>query len=152
MDFHQFILDSNDADPNFLRVILWTDESLFTREGCFNQHNSHYNAEENPHMTVNRNFPNKWKINVWGKIIGDHVILYELPETMDSTQYLTFLRDKLSRLLAEVNKQPTWFQHDGAPSHYAGTVQEFLNGVYPQCWLERNGLLFAGKFQGNGLL
>ncbi|XP_057338438.1 uncharacterized protein LOC130676305 [Microplitis mediator] len=139
MDFCQFILDSNDADPNFLRGILWTDESLFTREGCFNQHNSHWYEDENPHMTVNRNFQNKWKINVWGRIIGDHVILYELPETMDSIQYLTFLRDELPQLLGEVNEQPMWFQHDGAPSHYAGTVRDFLNGVYPQCWLGRNG-------------
>lgn len=83
VDFCQFILHSNDADPDFLSGILWTDESLFTREGCFNQHNTHWYAEENPHMTVNRNFQNKWKINVWGGIIGDHVILYELPETMD---------------------------------------------------------------------
>lgn len=38
-----------------------------------------------------------------------------------------------------MNEQPTWFQHDGAPSHYAGTVRDFLNGIYPQRWFGRNG-------------
>ncbi|XP_015124325.1 uncharacterized protein LOC107046257 [Diachasma alloeum] len=37
-------------NENFLSQILWTDESLFTREGIFNQHNLHNYGVENPHL------------------------------------------------------------------------------------------------------
>lgn len=83
IQFCRSILRLNQEDPNFLRSVLWTDESLFTREGCFNQHNTHYYAMENPRQTRNRGFQYRWKINMWGGIIGDCILLYELPETMN---------------------------------------------------------------------
>ncbi|XP_074097975.1 uncharacterized protein LOC141526786 isoform X1 [Cotesia typhae] len=82
---------------------------------------------------------NKWKINMWGGIIGDTVLLYELPETMNSAQYLLFLGGNLPQLLAGVNPQPTWFQQDGAPCHSSGDITNFLNAQYGQQWLGRYG-------------
>lgn len=64
LHFCQMMIRKDEDDPDFLRNMLWTDESLFTREGCFNQHNVHHYSEENPRLTVARNFQNKWKINM----------------------------------------------------------------------------------------
>lgn len=83
IDFCNQMLAMNQEDPNFLKSVLFTDESLFTQEGCFNQHNIHLYGRENPHFSVKRNFQQRWKINMWGGIIGDTVLLYELPETMN---------------------------------------------------------------------
>lgn len=77
------ILNMHREDPNFLRHVLWTDESPFTREGCFNPHNVHQYAIENPHFERVQSFQHRWKINMWGGIIGDTVILYQLPETLN---------------------------------------------------------------------
>jgi len=39
-------------EPQFLAVILFTDEACFTREGVFNTRNSHMWADANPHGTI----------------------------------------------------------------------------------------------------
>lgn len=67
-------------NENFLAQIMWTDESLFTREGIFNQHNSHNYAVENPHLVREKSFQSRWKVNVWGGIVGDRVFLSQLPD------------------------------------------------------------------------
>lgn len=48
--FCRFMLNADIEDRLFLKSVLWTDESKFTREGITNFHNLHYWAEENPHM------------------------------------------------------------------------------------------------------
>jgi hypothetical protein len=73
-EFCQWLLRANEADENFLKNILWTDESLFTREGLFNRHNAHYYAEENPHVTRDRGFQRRWKLNIWAGIRGEQII------------------------------------------------------------------------------
>jgi hypothetical protein len=36
-----YLINQNDADPHFLSRILFSDESLFCREGCSNYPNLH---------------------------------------------------------------------------------------------------------------
>jgi len=67
---------------NFLTNILWTDECLFTKEGIFNQHNFHYYSEENPFATKTRSLQRRWKINVWGGIVSNQVLIYQLPDIL----------------------------------------------------------------------
>jgi hypothetical protein len=35
-------------EPNFLSIVLTTDEARFTRDEAFNSHNTHIWSEENP--------------------------------------------------------------------------------------------------------
>lgn len=92
--FCEDLLRRHRADPDFLSSILFTDESLFTRAGCFNTHNSHHYAEENPHVTRNRGFQERWKVNMWGGIIGNTVLLYDLPDNMNVS--IIILLDKFN--------------------------------------------------------
>ena len=62
------------ADDDFLFKILWTDECTFTRNGCFNQHNIHYWALENPHLTWVTSFQHRWSINVSAGILDGKVV------------------------------------------------------------------------------
>jgi len=48
IEFCRWLLRQHNKDDRFCTRILFTDESLFTREGIFNVHNVHYWAEENP--------------------------------------------------------------------------------------------------------
>jgi hypothetical protein len=50
VNFCTWLLEQHDADPNFVNNILFTHESLFSREGTINNcRNYHIWAEENPH-------------------------------------------------------------------------------------------------------
>jgi hypothetical protein len=44
--FCQLLLQKIDEEPNFLSIILTTDEAGFTRDGVFNSHNTHIWSEE----------------------------------------------------------------------------------------------------------
>jgi len=71
MEFCRWLLREYNRDNRFCSRILFTDESLFTREGIFNVHNMHYWAEENLFVVRERNFQICWKLNIWAGIIGD---------------------------------------------------------------------------------
>jgi len=87
MQFCREFLELHNQDANFLTNLLWTDKSLFTREGTFNQHNFHYYAEENPFVTRPRSYQHRWKVNVWGGIVGDHVMIHLLPDVLNVSSY-----------------------------------------------------------------
>jgi hypothetical protein len=129
--------------PNFLKSVLFTDEASFTREGVVNMKNNHVWAQENPHETMNRNFQVKFSVNVWAGIVNDQLIgPYILPNRLNGQRYLIFLQDVLPELLEDVPmaiRQDMWFQHDGAPPHFAGEVRDHLDEVYDNRWIGRGG-------------
>ncbi|GBP12712.1 Retrovirus-related Pol polyprotein from transposon TNT 1-94 [Eumeta japonica] len=45
--FCRFLLHADVEDPDFLKSILWTDESKFTKEGILNLHNLHHWSAKN---------------------------------------------------------------------------------------------------------
>ena len=54
--------------------------------------------------------------------------------------YIIFIRDILLEMLENVLlqvRQWLWFQHDGAPAHFALDVREYLNNVFPNHWIGR---------------
>lgn len=56
--------------------ILFTDESLFTREETFNIHNFHFYADENPYVYNIRSYQHKFSINLWAGIYKNFVVLF----------------------------------------------------------------------------
>ncbi|KAH0812983.1 hypothetical protein GEV33_009808 [Tenebrio molitor] len=72
--FCQWLLQKIDEEPNFLSIILTTDEAGCTRDGVFNSHNTHIWSEENPHQIRERGFQQRFSTNVWAGIIGNRLI------------------------------------------------------------------------------
>ncbi|EFN68076.1 hypothetical protein EAG_01289, partial [Camponotus floridanus] len=72
--FCENFLRKIDRDTRFLSRIIFSDESLFTREGIFNSHNMHLWSDENPRVTRVRNFQIRWKLNIWTGIIGTEIL------------------------------------------------------------------------------
>ncbi|GFV13343.1 uncharacterized protein TNCV_4392871 [Trichonephila clavipes] len=69
---------------------------LFSREGIFNTHNSHSWAAANPHVTRTRAAQDRFLVNVWAGILGDHLIgPYILPDRLTGPRYLIFLEQVL---------------------------------------------------------
>ena len=143
MNFCRFILNADMEDATFLRRILWTDESKFNREGITNYHNTHYWAEENPHLTKNHNFQIQFSVNVWLGVINDQVIgPHFLPDILNGEGYEDFLINHLPPLLENVPlniRQSLIFQQDGCPAHYRLTVREYLDQNFPNRWIGRGG-------------
>ncbi|XP_074041245.1 uncharacterized protein [Leptinotarsa decemlineata] len=89
------------------------------------------------------------KVNVWAGIVGDRVIgPIFFQENLTGARYLEFLQKDLVPNLAilfpcpieaDVPNRNIWFQQDGAPSHFARPVREYLNDVYPGRWIGRRG-------------
>ena len=64
---HWFVHQSTQK-PNFPAMVLFVDEACFTREGIFNNHNSHIWAEGNPHAESAHCHQQCFVINIWAGI------------------------------------------------------------------------------------
>ncbi|GFV99782.1 transposase-like protein [Trichonephila clavipes] len=125
----QWYLQQRIANPFFAASVLFTDEASFSREGIFNTHNSHSWAAVNPHVTRTRAAQDRFLVNVWTGILGDHLIQcfsnwgrdknviqkggasieslrstdligpYILPDRLTGPSYLIFLEQVLPELL-----------------------------------------------------
>jgi hypothetical protein len=72
-EFCLWLINQNDADSHFLSRILFSDESLFCREGCSNYHNLHIWAEENPRELFPKGFQHRFSVNLWTGLLGDRL-------------------------------------------------------------------------------
>ena len=61
-------------EPNFVFRILFSDESIFGRQGYHNAHNWHIWSEENPRACFPRAFQHRFSVNLWAGLLGDRVV------------------------------------------------------------------------------
>lgn len=141
--FCEWLLHQNQLNPNFTKNILFTDESIFTRNGIQNFHNTHFWATENPHAIRRTNFQQRFSVNVWAGIVNGQLIgPFILQNRLSGAIYLEFLRETLPVLLEEVNldvRRQMFFLHDGAPPHFALEVRQHLINVFAGRWIGRGG-------------
>jgi hypothetical protein len=52
VEFSEWVLICCEAEPDFPRRILWTDEASFKLSGRINRHNSVYWSDCNPHEVI----------------------------------------------------------------------------------------------------
>lgn len=139
----EWLLEKQEADEDFVRYILWTDEATFTRDGIFNIHNSHQWGNQNPYAKIERNHQVRFSLNVWAGIFGDAVIgPLMLPNRINANDFLLFLTTDLPELLEDVPlaaRARMWLQCDGAPPHYGIQVRRWLDQQFPQRWIGRGG-------------
>jgi hypothetical protein len=137
--FCQWLLQKIDEEPNFLSIVLTTDEAGFTRDGVFNSHNTHIWSEENPHQIRERGFQQRFSINVWAGIIGNRLIgPHVLPPHLNGEGDLNFLQNELSDLLDDVPLQVRrhmWYLHDGPHE----VLINWLDANLENRWIGRNG-------------
>lgn len=141
--FCQWYLTRLAVDPNFDCKILFTDEANFSRNSIINFHNNHIWALENPHGIVETRFQENFSLNVWGGIIGGHLIgPVFLPGRLTGQSYRYFLQHELPLLLEDLPlllRNQMWYMHDGAPPHFSILAQEYSNEVYENKWIGRGG-------------
>ena len=143
VDFCRWLLAQEMENNGFVAEVLFSDEAYFTRNGMVNLHNTHTWAAENPHATTTRGHQERFSINVWAGILGDHLIgPFMLPQRLTGNVYTRFLQEDLPTLLDDVPlriRRQMWFMHDGAPAHFYRGTRDFLNVTYPDKWIGRGG-------------
>jgi len=142
-------------EENFLKNICFSDECSFFLNGFVNKHNCRYWSDENPHQFVEGHTQRPEKVNVWAGILGDEVIGPIFIEGhLNGETYLDLLQTHIAPLIDEavqtqenevgelnLDANLTYFQHDGAPSHYALAVREWLEYHFPEKWIGRRGTI-----------
>lgn len=144
-DFHRRLQFCNWArnkyrtDPSFFMHVLFTDEATFNNRGELNRHNCHYWSNNNPQWQRSVEHQHQWSINVWGGIIGTHVIgPHYFEGHLNREIYLQFLQNELPNLLEDVNlhiRRRMWWQQDGAPAHRSRLTVTYLNEKFHRRWI-----------------
>lgn len=133
------MLSKMEDDDNFLKKIIFTDESTFHVSGVVNRHNVRIWGSENPHvvMEIERDSP---KINVWCGLMRDRVIgpFFFHEKTITKEVYLDMLQIYAVPQISHLQPNILW-QQDGAPPHWGKIVREFLNLEFPNRWIGRDG-------------
>lgn len=142
VDFCNWVQQKLREIPNFLDFILFSDEATFHKNGFVNRHNYHYYSDINPHL-LHTSSQHKWSINVWGGIINTTIVgPFFFEGCLNGEMYETFLRNDFLALIQAIPQEvlnEMWYQHDGAPAHYAANVRNFLNEQFPNRWIGRGG-------------
>lgn len=146
IQFANWLLDQQRTNPNFVSMILFTDEAGFTKNGIVNLHNSHVWADGNPHAAVVSHHQHQFQsINIWAGIIGNFLIgPFVLPPRLNGELYLEFLQNNLLDLIEHLPlaiRRNMYFMHDGAPPHFSVAVRNHLNNVFPNRWIGRGGYI-----------
>uniref|UniRef100_A0A1B6L4Y9 DUF4817 domain-containing protein n=1 Tax=Graphocephala atropunctata TaxID=36148 RepID=A0A1B6L4Y9_9HEMI len=147
VEFCELYTIRQEADPNFYKSILWSDEATFKVNGRVNRHNCVYWDSTNPHVTMETEL-NTPGVSVWAGIFSGGLIRpYFFDGTVNSLNYLDMLQEVLLELensplyehLQPAKEQFIW-QQDGAPPHYGLIVRDFLNENFNE-WIGRRGTI-----------
>ncbi|KAJ8909430.1 hypothetical protein NQ315_016452 [Exocentrus adspersus] len=83
--------------------ILWTDESIFMRNGINKTHNEHTWSLQNPHSVRIRGFQQRFSVNAWCGIFNRQVLPIQiLPNRLNADAYLAFWETNLQDLLDDI--------------------------------------------------
>ncbi|KAL1517988.1 hypothetical protein ABEB36_001678 [Hypothenemus hampei] len=121
-------------DENFIKNILFTDESTFPLLGHANPAVTRYWSRENLHRTYNARTQYPQKLNVWAGILGDHVIgPFFIDGNLNGRKYLDLLQAQVIPAIQQLGVElgDVWFQQDGCPAHNTALVREYLNRNFP---------------------
>lgn len=128
-------------DPNTQENIFFSDEATFHLSGFVNKHNIRYWCENNPHATF-ETVTNSPKLNVWCALSKNHLIgpFFFDDDTVNGKNDLEMLQSFFILEVKRLRKvRSIIFQQDGAPTHFASSVREFLHQNSPNRWIGRGG-------------
>ena len=128
------------ANPRFLKSVLFSDESPFKVNGTRNPRHMFHWARENPHVFIPCRHQGAQSVMVWLGLYDQRLVgPYFFQGTVSGESYLELLRERVVPDLRAAGTFPIWFQQDGASPHYSRIVREYLDGIFPGHWIGRGG-------------
>jgi hypothetical protein len=139
--FAQEMLLRQDNDYGYLRKIMFSNEAIFHVSGKVNRHNVRIWGSENPHRVIEyiRDRP---KVNVWCWLMLNRIIgpFFFAESTVTKETYLDMLQQFVVPQVEDL--QPTVIvQQDGAPPHWGRIVRDYLDAIFPNRCLGRDGTI-----------
>jgi len=134
MEFCEEMRRKVDENEDFIKNILFTDESSFSLHAPHNPAVARYWSQENKHLSVPLRTQYPKKLNIWAGILGDNIVgPFVINGTLNGERYLEMLEQVIVPAVRNlnVNFRDIWFQQDGCPAHNARPVQEFLGRTFP---------------------
>lgn len=101
-----------------------------------------YYNDEKPRWIRQIDHQHIWSINVWAGIAGQYLFGPFFYGIVTGAVYQKFLENHLTDLLPVTirdDREEMWFQHDGAPPHFAVAVRNWLNQEFTNMWIGRGG-------------
>lgn len=143
LEFAQEMIGSINNDEQFLRRILFSDESLFVLRHSFNRQNKRNWSNENPHWTIDSSSRalKAEQVMVWAGIIDGHLIgPYMFEENVSGPTYLAMLQNYLVPALTDLglDMNRIIFQQDGAAPHFVRDVKIWLTATF-ESWIGKGG-------------
>lgn len=131
-EFADWALEQIEADEDFSKKIIFSDEAHFCLNGYVNKQNMRYWEENNPRQVLEKQlYPQK--VTVWcglwaGGIIGPYFFENDNGErvTVNGERYRFMLMDFLWPQLDDLDLDAMWFQQDGATCHTAAETIDLL--------------------------
>lgn len=143
MQFCVEFMNRYNENNNFLKNILWTDESSFTtKKGC-NRQNTRFWSINNPRQIHQIKTQGYQSLTIWCGVIGTYVLgPIFIDQRLTGGHYLNLLEHQIAQYIEDlplnISAQIIW-QQDGAPPHNVAHVKNFLNMEYPRGWLGNGG-------------
>ena len=100
---------------DFLKNVLWTDESGCTQDGIMNLENLHIYSDENPRVIRSVSFQRRFRVNVWAGILGITLIVpFIIEDKSRGEDYLNSIEDVVMPMLDDMPLQSRhlWYQLD----------------------------------------
>lgn len=143
------ILQKYEENNDYIKNILWTDESSFSTAGLPNRKNSHYWSTENPRGILENNNQGRESFSVWCGILNNKVIgpiFYN--GYLTAARYLNFLRNEISEFLEQLPLQDyiniVW-QQDGAPPHFSRDIGDYLEDQFHERIMTHGTILWPAR-------
>ena len=146
LEFSNNIADRIEAEPEFLKKIIFSDEAHFHLSGHVNRQNFRFWADENPHATVESPM-SKEKVTVWMGIGYEGIFgpyFFEdsdtgKAETIKTANYMEMLKKKfVPALKRKLVFSSCWFMQDGAPPHCSNECLDWLETQFKHKIISRN--------------
>lgn len=143
VEFCEWFLMKTQEDENFIKKVIWCDEAKFSKNGLFNRHNSHFWSNENPHVSRERYFQDRWSFNVFCAIKDDKILALKFyDENLNGERYCHILEEAIRPALHTLRNgeaASAWYQQDGAPPHNFGPVAQHLYDMFDDRWIANQG-------------
>lgn len=143
MTFCEEMVERLNVNPEFVKNILFTDESCFPLIRRHNPAIARYWSKENKHIHVVGRTQYQQKVNVWAGILGNRVIgPFFFNGNLDAENYLNLLEHQVLPAIRDFpNYNQIWFMQDGCPAHNSRAAIAFLNLHFPERWIGTNGII-----------
>ena len=133
VEFCTWVLEQLANDPDFLQMVLFSDEKKFEERTRPNKQNERYWGMVDPLVMDKNRVQGGRSLMCWTGLINGQVIIHWFEEktTVNQHNYLEMLKEIVwPKIRGVARARGYWFQQDGAPPHTTQMVRDWLESKF----------------------